>query len=363
MAKMFNKERLFSCEEEFIDAVKVFTEATEWYYEPIKNARVLFDETEGKMIVRSDNTHQLNESGKYSLPARAGLSGRVINDLSNDDWIKVLNTCFPYMSGNMILNELEGEVYAAHSDLYSIIPVDDIFISVRDIFKSIFPNAKFLGGSLSPEFASAEYSLANELAVVEAYEKALNDTFCENAKVVAPTIRIVTSNTSESGANIYPCLKCKAENEVLYSIAVGNPIKLPHKGGNGITKFRENLSGSMGMVQRSAENLTRLTYIMVNHPQQCFLNIAKRLQLPKPICMEISNEIHDLLGDKRTHARFIYLALTRILEKVDKKNEKTMWDLTNQIARAFGLDFTKYDTKYCEWLKDDGSVNQTSLFS
>ena len=364
MARKFENEQLFTNETDFNSAAEEFTNLTQWFYEPIKNARVLFDEASGKMVVRSDKTHYLNDSGKYSLPARAGISGRVINDLSNDDWIKVLNTCFPYMCGNMILNQLEGEVYAAHSEMYSILPVDDIFSSARDIYKSLFPNAKFLWGTISPEFASAEYSLANELEVVKAYEEALRTTFANDDTIVAPTIRIVTSNTSDSGANIYPCLECKGKSGGLYTIAVGNPIKLPHRGGSTITKFRENLAGSMGMVQKSVENITRLTYIKIEHPQQCFLNIAKRLQLPKPICMEIGEEIHDLLGDdKSTHARFIYLALTRILDKVDKKTEKAQWDLTNQISRAFGLDFAQYDTKYCEWLKETNSSEQVSLFA
>lgn len=290
MERKFETEILFGKEDEFVQAAKEFTDATKWFIEPIKTARVYKDEANNTLMVKSDKAHILNESGRQSLPARAGISGRVINDLSAPDWIKVLNTCFPYMSGNMVLNELEGEVYAAHSEYYAILSVDDIFASTQEIYKALFPNAKFLYGTISPEFASAEYSLANELEIVRAYENVLKTTFATDAQIVAPTIRIVTSNTSDSGANIYPCLDCKGEHGI-YTVPVGNPIKLFHKGNCNITKFRENLEGSMAIVNKSVENLTRLTYIKIEHPQQCFLNIAKRLNLPKAVCMEIGDEI------------------------------------------------------------------------
>lgn len=363
MERKFANEISYGNEDDFVQATKEFTEATKWFVEPIQTARVCKDEEHNTMTVKSDETHILNVSGKQSLPARAGISGRVINELSDEDWIKVLNTCFPYMSGKMILNELEGEVYAAHSEYYTVLSIDDIFMSTQEIFKSLFPNAKFLFGAISPEFASAEYSLANELKIVEAYENVLKTTFATDTKIIAPTIRVVTSNTSDSGANIFPCLICKGENGNIYTVPVGNPIKLFHKGSCSITKFRENLAGSMALVNKSVENLTRLTYIKIQHPQQCFLNIAKRLGLPKAVCMEIGTEIAEFFGKgKTTHARFIYLSLARILDKVEVKNQKAQWDLTNQIVRVFGLNFADYDTKYCEWLKNDDSREQISLF-
>ena len=102
---------------------------------------------------------------------------------------------------------------------------------------------------------------------------------------------------------------------------------------------------SMVMFKKSAENLIRLTYIKVNYPTQCFLNIAKRLCLPKPAAMEIAAEIGDMFTEGRTTtAKIIYLALTRILEKTIKKNEMDSWNLANTIAHAMSLDFKLYDT-------------------
>ncbi len=361
---MFTEQILITNEDEFLQKTKEFTEVTRWYKEPISSARVLYDKGEEKLYVKSEKKHILNLSGKASLPARAGLSGSTIPQLDTADWIKVLNTCFPYKSGCMILNELEGEVYAAHSEQYSIIHIDEIFETANQVLHSRFPQITFVGGNISPEFASCEYSLVSEKEVVDIYENALGEAFSKSVRLVAPVIRICSSNTSDSGANIYPCLKCCDKDGYLYTIAAGMPLCAIHKGDNGIKKVRENLEMTMDMFKKSAEELVRMTYIKVVYPKQCYLNIAKRLSLPKPVAMEIAEEIgKNFDGGKTTTAKFIYLALTRILEKTNRKSEKEQWDLTNQIAHAMSLDFKLYDTKYCEWLRADKNENQISLFA
>lgn len=366
MDKQFNRELFTVDEEKFVKMTKEFTDATKWYYEPINSARVsegYDEEGEKRLFLKSKSSHLLNGNGKQSLPIRAGIGGVTIGELNNEDWIKVLNTCFPYRAGNMILNELEGEVYAAHSEQYAIINIDEVFETAKQVLHLRFPNITYVCGSLSPEFAFCEYSLANEQEVRDVYETALGETFEKSLRLVAPTIRICTSNTSDSGANIYPCLKCVDENGAFYSILAGSPLVAIHKGCNSIKKVRENLEMSMDMFKKSAENLIRLTYIKVNYPKQCFLNIAKRLCLPKPAAMEIAEEIGDMFtGGRTTTAKFIYLALTRILEKTIKKNEMDSWNLANNIAHAMSLDFKLYDTKSCEWLKKSRDENQVSLF-
>lgn len=362
--KEFNIERLYTDEETFLKATERFDENTKWFEEPIRTARVRFNTENNKFYVKSETDHILNENGKYSLPQRAGIGGVTINELSQEDWVKVMNTCFPYRGGNMILNELEGEVYAAHSEQYEIIPVSEIFASANLVLKNKFPNIKFVLGTISPEFASCEYSLENEEEIIKAYEGALKESFEKSLRIVAPIIKIVTSNTSDSGANIYPCLKCRDEGGNLYTIMAGNPLKAIHKGNNGIAKVRENLGLSMDMINKSVENLIRLTYIAINNPQQCFLNIAKRLGLPKIAAMDIGDEIGKMFsGGSRTTAKFIYLQLTKILEKVNCKSEMDRWMLSNTIGHALTIDYQTYDTKSCEWLKQRSDANQMSLFN
>lgn len=364
MEKRFDRELFTADEEKFVEMTKEFTNATKWFCEPINSARVVNNEETKELILKSEKTHLLNSNGKQSLPARAGIGGITIGELSNDDWTKVINTCFPYRTGNMILNELEGEVYAAHSEQYAIINIDEVFEAAKQVLHLRFPNISFVYGSISPEFAVCEYSLANEQEVRDIYETALGETFDKSLRLIAPTIKICTSNTSDSGANIYPCLKCMGENGTIYSILAGAPLVAIHKGCNSIKKVRENLEMSMDMFKKSAENLVRLTYIKVNYPKQCFLNIAKRLCLPKPAAMEIAEEIGDMFANgKTTTAKFVYLALTRIIEKTNKKSEMDSWILANNIAHAMSLDFKLYDTKYCEWLKKSRDENQVSLFS
>lgn len=115
----------------------------------------------------------------------------------------------------------------------------------------------------------------------------------------------------------------------------GKPLCAIHKGDNGIKKVRENLEMSFDMFKKSAEEFVRMTYIKVNYPKQCFLNIAKRLSMPKPVALEIAEEIGQIFdGGKTTTAKFIYLSLTRILEKMIKKSERDVCEMTNQIAHA-----------------------------
>ncbi len=362
--KKFNRERSFSSEEAFIEATQRFDELTSWHEEPISSARVRFDEETNTYRVKSvGGDYVLNENGKYFLPQRAGIGGQTIGDLNQNDWVKVMNTCLPYRSGNMILNELEGEVYAAHSQQYQPISVRDIFEATKTILGSKFPKGSFVGGIISPEFASCEYSLAGEKEIVKAYEDALKESFEKSPRLIAPVIRVVTSNTSDSGANVYPCLLCQTEDGTRYTIMAGNALKTIHKGGDGIKKVRENLSLSMDMVNKSVENFIRLTYIAINHPQSCFLNIAKRLGLPKLVAMDIGEEIGKMFGEgSRTTAKFIYLSLTKILERVNFKTETDKWMMANTIGHALTIDYPTYDTKSCEWTKVKPDANQMSLF-
>lgn len=205
MDKQFNRELFTVDEEKFVKMTKEFTDATKWYYEPINSARVsegYDEEGEKRLFLKSKSSHLLNGNGKQSLPIRAGIGGVTIGELSNEDWIKVLNTCFPYRAGNMILNELEGEVYAAHSEQYAIINIDEVFETAKQVLHLRFPNITYVCGSLSPEFAFCEYSLANEQEVRDVYETALGETFEKSLRLVAPTIRIRTTGIGGSDVGI-----------------------------------------------------------------------------------------------------------------------------------------------------------------
>ena len=354
-------ENFFTSETNFLNKVEEFTQNTEWVTANISDSKVT--ESEMELVVKTEKgDYPLTVSGKASLPARAGLSGSVLSELTSKDYQQVLNTCFPYKSGNMLLNVYEGSVYAAHSDNYAVLEVNEIFQTANKKLKQMFPTASFLWGSISPDFAMAEYSLANEKSVVEIYEQAFSEFFSKNEEIVAPTIRVVTSNTSESGANVYPCFLRRGSNGENYSILAGEPIKLNHKGDANIEKFEENLAGSFSLIQKTAENIIKLTYLRIEHPVSCFLNICKDLNLPKPASMELADEISAILGgpEVKTHAKFLYLMLTKHLEKARKSSNKEKFNMACNISRMLSLDIQKRDRKFCEWLK--GNPNQISFF-
>lgn len=67
-----------------------------------------------------------------------------------------------------------------------------------------------------------------------------------------PIVRITTSDTGVSGANIYPMLLSGTRNE---TIALGNALRLEHKSGATLTRFEEQLGLLYGKYQLAIGNL------------------------------------------------------------------------------------------------------------
>ena len=93
-----------------------------------------------------------------------------------------------------------------------------------------------------------------------------------------PVIRVTTSNTGDSGVNIYPMLMFGAGKK---SIALGDPLRLEHKNGATLQKFEEQLKLTYGKYQLAVGKLSRLLMIPIYHPINCMVGVMKRLDVPK----------------------------------------------------------------------------------
>ncbi len=162
-----------------------------------------------------------------------------------------------------------------------------------------------------------------------------------------------TSNTGDSGANIYPVLFGDNGNELF----IEDPLKLEHTGEASIAKFEQNVSKVMALVKCSAEHLESLAGISVIHPMEAFKNAAAAASFPVTAYSDQAEIFAATYGAMATMLD-LYAELSEALAAYATKNNMDALRKTKMLS-ALSRQFLKTD--YLKIIDVDVDLTKLSI--
>lgn len=239
----------------------------------------------GLVIKVKNQYYPVRDCAIKTILDRAGISGPALRKVGKGVYARILNDCLKVAGGEALLRISEGKVSAVlggdcHD--YAVLDTEQIFLRSVEYLNTHFAECNYLGGFYEHHMTSSLWELSSEDSLLDAYRKeiALQGRTPEEMK---PVVRITTSDTGVSGANIYPVLLSGTRND---TIVLGDPLRLEHKAGATLAKFEEQLGMIYGKYQLAIGNLTELLKIEILHPANCMKGVMKRLGIPKKYGME-----------------------------------------------------------------------------
>lgn len=369
-----NFQTMFAKQEEFLDFLKWMGRDSFWDRKKSKDLRlVAFDKdsqvTEelrqqyaedgldtGILDDTLDNTGLLLKIKKQYYPVRdcaiktildrAGISGPALKKLDKTVYARILNDCLKVARGDALLRFSQGKVSAVlggdcHD--YAILDMEQIFMCSVEYLQKTFKGCTYIGGFYEHSIASAIWELNGEDGLLKAYK----DELVENGENpgdmdLKPVIRIATSNTGNSGANIYPMLFSGTSRK---TISLGSPLRLEHKAGATLQKFEEQLGMIYGKYQFAIGNLTKLLSVEINNPVNCMIAVMKKINVPKRYGMEAVELFKAQYGDDPCNAHDLYYGISEVIFMLEINGEEgsRISAMEEKIGRTLGIKWEDYD--------------------
>lgn len=298
----------------------------------------------GLVIKVKNQYYPVRDCAIKTILDRAGISGPALRKVGKGVYARILNDCLKVAGGEALLRISEGKVSAVlggdcHD--YAVLDTEQIFLRSVEYLNTHFAECNYLGGFYEHHMTSSLWELSSEDSLLDAYRKeiALQGRTPEEMK---PVVRITTSDTGVSGANIYPMLLSGTRND---TIVLGNPLRLEHKAGATLAKFEEQLGMIYGKYQLAIGNLTELLKIEILHPANCMKGVMKRLGIPKKYGMEAADLFLAQYGADLCTAHDIYYGISEILFLLacDGVSGSRITEMEEKIARALSIHWSEHD--------------------
>ncbi len=113
-----------------------------------------------------------------------------------------------------------------------------------------------------------------------------------------------------SGANIYPTLLSGGDEKI---ITLGSPLKLEHKAGATLDKFKSNLPMIYAQYTVAIGNLMNLLKIEIDHPVNCLLGVCKRIGVGKKLAFRAAELFEAPNGDTPCTAHDVYYGISEVI--------------------------------------------------
>ena len=275
---------------------------------------------------------------------RAGISGPALRKVDKNVYARILNDCLKVAGGEALLRISEGKVSAVlggdcHD--YAVLDTEQIFLRSVEYLNNNFKECNYLGGFYEHHMTSSLWELSSEDELLEAYREELL-LHGKTPEEMKPIVRITTSDTGVSGANIYPMLLSGSRND---TIALGSPLRLEHKSGATLSKFEEQLGMIYGKYQLAIGNLTKLLGIEIMNPVYCMKSVMKRLGIPKKYGLDAVELFIAQRGEDPCSAHDIYYGISEILFTLACNGEEgsKITEMEEKIARALAIRWKEHD--------------------
>lgn len=291
-----------------------------------------------------DELYPIRSCAIKTILERARVSGNALNKVQKTELAQILNYCMKVAGGDALLRFCEDKISAVHggdaSD-YAVLKTPELFRRTVEYLQDNFSGYTFAGASYDHSIVTAVWSLDNEEALLKEYKESLqtHGLPCDEIQL---GLRLTTSDTGQSGANLYPMIFFGSE---LRNIPLGSPLKLHHKNKADLARFNEQLNLLYAQYSKALGNMQSMMDVYVLHPINAMLGVMKRIGIPKKYATLIAEDYRLKRGDTACSAYEAYLQISEViyLMQCDGAEGSKIVMMEENIARAVHLRWKDYD--------------------
>ena len=291
-----------------------------------------------------DELYPIRSCAIKTILERARVSGNALNKVQKTELAQILNYCMKVAGGDALLRFCEDKIFAVHggdaSD-YAVLKTPELFRRTVEYLQDNFSGYTFAGASYDHSIVTAVWSLDNEEALLKEYKESLqtHGLPCDEIQL---GLRLTTSDTGQSGANLYPMIFFGSE---LRNIPLGSPLKLHHKNKADLARFDEQLNLLYAQYSKALGNMQSMMDVYVLHPINAMLGVMKRIGIPKKYATLIAEDYRLKRGDTACSAYEAYLQISEViyLMQCDGAEGSKIVMMEENIARAVHLRWKDYD--------------------
>lgn len=275
---------------------------------------------------------------------RARISGNALNKVQKAELAQILNYCMGVAGGDALLRFCEDKISAVHggdaSD-YAVLETPELFRRTVEYLQDNFSGYTFAGASYDHSIATAVWSLENQDSLLQEYRESLQKHGLPNQEIQLG-LRMTTSDTGQSGANLYPMIFFGSEAR---NIPLGSALKLQHKNKADLAKFDEQLNLLYAQYSKALGNMQSLMDVYVLYPINAMLGVMKRVGVPKRYAMEVSEDFRIQNGNAPCSVYEVYLQIAEViyLMQCEGIDGSKIVQMEENIARAVHLRWKDYD--------------------
>ena len=296
--------------------------------------------------------YPLRSTAFKSLLDRAKINGTVLSKLRKQELANVLNACLAVHESDALLLIREEKVSAAHSGDekdYSVLPMDELLVSLEKKMGERFPGFHFEGGYRDHSFTSGSWTFpAQKEDLLGTYTKTLE---AHGKKAMAsrlvPGIRFMTSDTGLASAKVSALLMGTA-----HPIHIGGCVAVDHRHQKKVSDFEAALDQLFAQFCDSVTKLQGLLDIQLEYPLNAMTRICKKLSLPKKEALEAIAMYEMAYGGGPATAHDVFLAMQEIpyLMKTRHTPEAKLLVVEENMARALSIKWSDFDlAKAVSW--------------
>lgn len=291
-----------------------------------------------------DELYPIRSCAIKTILERARVSGNALNKVQKTELAQILNYCMKVAGGDALLRFCEDKISAVHggdaSD-YAVLKTPELFRRTVEYLQDNFSGYTFAGASYDHSIVTAVWSLDNEETLLKEYKESLqtHGLPCDEIQL---GLRLTTSDTGQSGANLYPMIFFGSE---LRNIPLGSPLKLHHKNKADLARFDEQLNLLYAQYSKALGNMQSMMDVYVLHPINAMLGVMKRIGVPKKYATLIAEDYRLKRGDTACSAYEAYLQISEViyLMQCDGAEGSKIVMMEENIARAVHLRWKDYD--------------------
>ena len=213
------------------------------------------------------------QAGYQHSPALVNINGKGSQDAMRPELRSaIINEGLKIMKGTCQVYTCDQMVRFVASKTYVPIKISDLLEGLLSMLKKNYPSFSFETGFINHTFVDFRFSLNDEFLTKKLRNVLEQSGISGNHE---PCIRFITSNTGDSGANLYPMLT----NGVCF-FAIEEPIKMEHLGEASVEKFKQNVEKAYAAFKVLPNRIDSLSRVPINNVKNCYLNVGAAANLP-----------------------------------------------------------------------------------